>query len=131
MKSLIRIATLTLLMIPAMLSAQAPASPIAGYWEGTIDGANGAQRVLVELRVQGDAVTGPVFMNGDEQYIQQGGTATANSVTFTTPRLHGGDRNVQITWTGQLTGNNELAFTLASADGQDPVREIVLTKQVR
>jgi hypothetical protein len=135
MKALIRIAALTLLMFPVAIAAQdQPAQhPMAGYWEGAVaePGAAEPVKLLVELRIQGDVVNGPVFMLGGEQYIQQGGTATVNSVTFTTPRLNLNDRNVPLTWTGQLTGNNELAFTVVSADGQDPVREFVLTKQVR
>jgi hypothetical protein len=129
MKSLIRIASLTLLMIPAMLTAQEPTNPLAGYWEGTFQGSNGAERVLVELRVQGDAVTGPIFLHGDEQYIRNG-TVTGNTIAFTSPRLDAADRDVPLTWTGQLAGN-ELAFSVVAEDRGGPVREFVLTRQVR
>ena len=133
MKTLSRIAALTLLMLPAMVVAQEPQHPLAGYWEGEVTEAGSTEpvRLLVELRIQGDVVNGPVFMLGGEQYIRQGGVVTANTVTFTTPRLNLNDRNVPLAWTGQLSGDNQLAFSVVPEDGQEPAREFVLTKQVR
>ncbi len=128
MKSLIRIAALTMLMLPALVSAQEPTNPLAGYWEGAIDEGSGPVPVLLELRIQGDVVTGPIFMHGFERYMRPG-TVTANSVEFITPRLNDADRDVPLLWIGQLTANNELVFSVVADDREGPAREFTLTRK--
>jgi hypothetical protein len=129
MKSLIRISAFVLFLLPVMVSAQEPQHPLAGGWKGAMEeGAAEVDEVFVELRIQGDAVTGPVIKVPFERYIKQG-TATANSVTFTTSGLKEDDADVTLVWTGQLTGNNELAFTVEREDHQGEAKEFVLTKR--
>jgi hypothetical protein len=129
MKVLIRIAALSLLMIPSLISAQEPqpANPFAGYWKGAIE----EKALLIELRVQGEVVTGPIFMSGfGERYIRNG-TVAGSTIQFTSPRLDLSpeDRDVAVVWTGQLTGD-ELSFSIQAEDHEGPVHEFVLTRRV-
>jgi hypothetical protein len=130
MKALIRIVALSLLIVPAVVSAQEPqpVSPFNGYWEGTIEETS----VLVELRVQGEIATGPIFVSGfGERYIREGAVA-GNTIQFITPHLDPTpeDQAPRVVWNGQLAGD-ELAFSIANEGGSGPAREFVLRRRVR
>jgi hypothetical protein len=130
MKSLIRVTALALLLLPVIVSAQEPQPhPLAGSWRGAMEqGADEVDDVNIDLRIEGDAVTGPIIKVPFERYIKQG-TATANTVTFTSPGLKEDDAETVLVWTGQLTGNNELAFSVVNENGEGAAREFVLTKR--
>jgi hypothetical protein len=131
MKSLIRLTALALFLLPVFVSAQEPAvHPLAGFWRGAmVEGATSDQEVIVELRIQGDVVNGPIFANGFERYIKQGGTVTANTIAFKSPGLAtDADMNDTLVWTGQLTGTNEIAFSVVAENSDAPAREFVLTR---
>jgi hypothetical protein len=128
MKALIRVVALSLSLLPVIASAQeAQPHPLAGAWRGSILSPAGQPiELTVEMRIQGDVVTGPVFAPVGEVYMQSG-TVTANSVAFTTSRLSEADRDVLMVWTGQLNGDNTLSVSVVPEDGGAAI-ELVLSK---
>lgn len=132
MKSVIRLAALALLLMPVLVSAQEPQlHPLAGTWSTVLkeDGVNGPEELLAEFRIQGDVVNGPIFANGVERYIKAGGAVTANTITFITSGLGTDDADRQLVWTGQLSGDNQLAFTIVPEANDAPAVELVMTKR--
>lgn len=125
MKSLIRSLALALLLMPALVLAQEP-NPLAGPWAGSITEDGVALPVSIELRIQADVVTGPIFMHGAEEYMRNG-TVVGNTISFTTPPLNAADRNVPVVWSGQFA-DGQLAFSVVAEDREGPVREFILTR---
>jgi hypothetical protein len=128
MKVLIRVAVVISFLVPALVSAQEPQvqHPLAGYWSVVM--AQGEDEVVIELRVGGDVVTGPIGTTGRADLYIRNGSVTANSVHFTSPSLKDDD-GPALVWTGQLTGENELAFSVAPEGAESLVREFVATKR--
>jgi len=124
MKVLIRIAALTVLMLPAFVSAQEPANPMAGFWAG------GAEQddLLLELRIRGDVVTGPISTNKGGDFYIRNGTVSGNTIIFTSPNLDPENQTVSLAWNGLLSGD-QLSFTV-TPDPQGPAREFVLKRRV-
>lgn len=87
----------------------------------------GEDEVVIELRVEGDIVTGPVGTTGSADLYIRDGSVTANSVQFTSPSLKGD--GPPLLWTGHLTGQNELAFSVVPEGAESPVREFVATRR--
>jgi hypothetical protein len=127
MTLLMRAAVLSVLLIPGVVSAQAV--PLAGLWEGSVNQDGAAVPVVVELRIQGDVVTGPIFLQGAEQYIRDG-KVLGESVEFISGRLNEADRDVPYVWTGTLTGD-QISFSVIAADREGPSRGFIVTRQVR
>ena len=125
MKAVIRIAALTLLMLPAMISAQEPVNPMAGYWTGGPE----QDDLLLDLRIQGDVVTGPISTRNIGDLYIRNGSVTANTIEFTSPNLDEANREVALVWHGQLSGNDELAFSIAREDNQGEPREVILKRR--
>jgi hypothetical protein len=127
MKAVIRVAVLISCLVPALVSAQEPQvhHPLAGYWSAVM--APGEDEVVLELRVEGDVVTGPVGATGRGDLYIRNGSVTANSVHFTSPSLT--PDGPALVWTGQLTGENELAFSVVPEGADNPAREFVATKR--
>lgn len=130
MKAVFRIAVLSLSLLPVFASAQQPEPhPLAGTWKGTIAIGGVESEVRVELRIEGDVVTGPINGPAGEIFMQPGKVAP-DGVSFTSPRLSSQDRDVLLVWTGQVTGENSLSFVVATEDLQDPSFELTLTRAV-
>lgn len=131
MKSWIRVSVFTLLLLPTMVVAQEPQPQhaLTGSWTGVM-GEGGAE-VLLELEVQGEVVKGPIFAHGGvgDRYISNG-TVTGNTIHFISPGLDPDVETSPLEWTGQVTGNNEIAFSVVPEGGSAPVKEFVLTKIV-
>jgi hypothetical protein len=123
MKALIRTAILTLVMLPAIVAAQEP-NPMAGYWKGGIE----LDELLVELRIQGEVVTGPISTNKVGDLYIRNGTVSGNTISFTSPNLDPDNQSVLLVWNGQLSGD-QLSFTVAPEDNQGPAREFILTRR--
>ncbi len=62
-----------------------------------------------------------------EFYIRNG-SVTGNSIQFTSANLVQGE-GPALVWTGQLTGSNELAFSVMPESGDGQASEFVLTKR--
>lgn len=126
MKALIRTAVLAVFLLPAMVSAQEP-HPFAGAWKGIL-GADGAQsEVRIELRIEGDVVTGPIQAPAGEIFMQPG-KVTPRGVSFTSGPLNPQDRDVPMVWTGQATDENTLTFVVTAEDLAGPTFELVVTR---
>ena len=131
MKAAIRITALALLLMPAIVSAQEPRQhPLAGSWRGPmVAGAAEDADVTIELRIDGDTVTGPISTLRISDISIGNGSVTGNSVRFTSPNLDPDNQGVVLVWTGQLTGSNELAFSVVPESG-GAAQEFVLTKRL-
>lgn len=130
MKALIRVTALTLLLLPVILSAQEPQHPLAGYWRGPmVEGAGEDGEVTIELRIQGEVVTGPISTSKIGDLSIRNGTVSGNTIHFTSPGLDPGTPGVSLVWTGQLSGNNELAVSVIVEGGDGTAQEFVLTKR--
>lgn len=129
MKSLVRVTAFVILLLPAIVAAQAPQQhPLAGFWAGPM--VEGDQNeVIVELRIQGEVVTGPIETSQIGDLYIRDGSVSANSVHFTSPSLDPNGQGGALVWTGQLTGNNALAFSVVPASGDGAAREFVLKKR--
>lgn len=126
MKALIRTAVLAVFLLPSMVAGQEP-HPFAGVWKGTI-GADGAQsEVRIDLRIEGDVVTGPIQGPGGEIYMDPG-KVTPRGVSFTSGPLNPQDRNVPMVWTGQATDENTLTFVVTAEDLEGPTFELIVTR---
>ena len=125
MKAVIRVALFVLFLVPALVSAQEPQHPLAGHWSAVM--AQGEDEVVLDLRIEGDVVTGPVGATGRGDLYIRDGSVTANSLHFTSPSLT--DGGPALVWTGQLTGKNELAFSVVPEGADSPVREFVATRR--
>lgn len=125
-----RLAVSMLLLLPALASAQdpQPQHPIAGHWAGVIALADQEREVIVDLRVEGDAVTGPIVATQLGEFYIRNGSVTGNSIQFTSANLVQGE-GPALVWTGQLTGSNELAFSVMPESGDGQASEFVLTKR--
>ena len=132
MKSLFRVTALgmiaiALLLLPVIAAAQEPQHPLAGYWRGAMVAGGGEDtEVAIELRIQGDVVTGPISTKQIADLYIRNGSVTGNTVQFTSPSLDPANQ-AALVWTGQLTGNNELAVSVVPEGGGD-AREFVLTR---
>jgi len=115
---------------PALAAAQEPQPsaqhPLAGQWAGFL-AEDGTGEFVVDLQVEGEVASGPIIVTAVGEFYVRDGFASANSVQFTSASLSQGE-GPTLTWTGQLTGNNELAFTVVSGDG-GPAREFLLKKR--
>jgi len=132
MKAFARLVALSVLLVPAGLSAQEPQAqhPLAGAWRGPMVAGGGEDTdVTLDLRIQGDVVTGPVSTMAVSDLLIRDGSVTANTIRFVTPSLNPAVEG-SLVWTGQLTGNNELAFTVvAEGPGNSPI-EFTLTHRL-
>lgn len=128
MKLFIRLTVLSLALLPAIISAQQPEPhPLNGIWKGTltVDGAE----VRLDVRIEGDVVTGPIMSPAGALEIQSG-KLTPEGLVFSSAPLHAGDRQVTLVWTGQPTSENTISFVVSTEDLQDPSFELNLTRLV-
>jgi hypothetical protein len=132
MKALVRLTALTLLFLPALVVAQEPQPqhPLSGYWRGAMVAGGGEDsEVTLDLRIQGDVVTGPISSVAVSDLMIRDGSVTPNSIRFTSPSLNP-DQPGTLVWTGQLTSASELVFSVvADAPDSTPI-EFTLTHRL-
>jgi hypothetical protein len=126
MKALIRTCVLALSLLPTLISAQEP-HPFAGAWKGVLGTAGAQSEVRIELRIEGDVVTGPILGPAGEMFMQPG-KVTARGVSFTSGPLNPQDRDVPLVWTGQATDENTLTFVVTAEDLEGPTFELTVTR---
>jgi hypothetical protein len=110
MKKLL-IAAAGLSILPALAFAQGGA---AGKWTGEQQGRGGAQPVTLELKVDGDKLTG-TFTTGQNAAPISDGKVDGSKISFKTTQSRGGN-DVQVTWSGEVNGD-ELTLTRQGGGG--------------
>ncbi|HWI16277.1 MAG TPA: hypothetical protein VNT81_00920 [Vicinamibacterales bacterium] len=133
MKLVTRIAAaFAVLLLPALASAQEaqPQHPLAGHWAGQVALAGQDREIVVEFTIEGEAVTGPIIAAQIGEFIIRNGSVTGNSIHFTSPNIAPLGEGPALVWSGQLTGANELAFSVVTESGEGQASEFVLTKRV-
>jgi hypothetical protein len=102
-----------LLWVLALASTPAFAqSGVSGKWVGELSAADGhgiAQPITMELKVDGENLSGTVTEGALESRPLMAASIEGNSVTFRTVRNLGGS-DINVNWKGQLKGE-ELTFT--------------------
>lgn len=130
MKATIHLGVFILLLLPVIAAAQEPqAHPLAGSWRGAmVEGGGEDAEVTIELRIEGDVVTGPIATSRVADLYIRNGSVTGNTIQFTSPSLDPATEGALV-WTGQLTGNNEIAFSVVREASDAPPVEFVVTKR--
>ena len=92
----------------AQASPGTPAQPA----DGGRGGRGGGQAVVLDLKVDGNKLSGSVneIGNGDPLNISEG-AITGKTFTFKTTRTLTGGNTVTVTWNGQMTDANTLSIT--------------------
>jgi len=101
----ILIAAAGLSILPALAFAQAGA---AGKWTGEQQGRGGAQPVTLELKADGNNLTGTMTTVQNAVQISDG-KVDGSKVSFKTTQNRNGN-DVQVTWSGEIKGD-ELTLT--------------------
>jgi hypothetical protein len=132
MKALVRLSALMLVLVPAVVSAQEPQPqhPLQGAWRGPMVAGGGEDsEVTLDLRIQGDVVTGPISSLAISDLLIRDGSVTENTIRFSSPSLNPNEPGTLL-WTGQLTADNELTFSVvADAPNSTPI-EFTLTHRL-
>lgn len=107
---------LLLLLICAGLCVS-QAQTVAGKWGYTMDTPNGAVPITLDLKVDGNKVTGTVA-SGERSFPIENGEVDGGTVklTFKRDRPQGGTMAYQIT--GKVEGNVMKGTTVADMDGE-------------
>jgi len=102
-----------LLAVLALMSIVAFAqSGIAGKWVGELsakDGHGVSQPVTIDLKMEGEALSGTVTEGSLDARPIQGASVEGSTVTFRTVRNFGGP-DINVNWKGELKGD-DLTFT--------------------
>ena len=110
MKKLL-IAAAGLSILPALAFAQGGA---AGKWTGEQQGRGGTQPVTLELKADGNTLTG-TMTNGQNAVQISEGKIDGSKISFKTTQNRGGN-DVQVTWSGEINGD-ELTLTRQGGGG--------------
>src|SRR5688572_11482266 len=117
--------SLMLLVLALLTSAAYAQTGLAGKWVGELSAADGhgvAQPITVDLKVEGDAVSGTVTEGALESRPIMAATTEGATVTFRTTRNLGGS-DINVNWKGELKGEDltltrELGPAPAEAGGR-------------
>ena len=107
------------LLVVALMSGAAFAQTVAGKWMGQLSATDGhgiAQPIVVELKLDGETLSGTVTEGALEPRPIQSPAVDGSAVTFRTVRNFGGS-DININWKGQLTGDE---LTLTRQQGPAP-----------
>jgi hypothetical protein len=98
-----------MLMVAALISVPAYAqATLAGKWVGELSATDGhgvAQPVTLDLKIEGDAVSGTVTEGALEARPIVGASTEGSTVTFRTTRNLGGS-DINVNWKGELKGED-------------------------
>ena len=103
------------------------AASLCGRLEGRVGHGRCQSEVRIELRIEGDVVTGPILGPAGEMFMQPG-KVTPRGVSFTSGPLNPQDRDVPLVWTGQATDENTLTFVVTAEDLEGPTFELTVTR---
>jgi len=109
-----------MLMVVALVSMPAYAQTgVAGKWVGELSAADGhgvAQPITVDLKMEGEALSGTVTEGALEARPIAGASIAGTTVTFRTTRNLGGS-DINVNWKGELKGED---LTLTREIGPAP-----------
>jgi hypothetical protein len=108
----ILIAAAGLSILSALAFAQAGA---AGKWTGEQQGRGGAQMVTLELKADGNNLTGTMTTGQNAAQISDG-KVDGSKISFKTTQNRNGN-DVQVTWSGEIKGD-ELTLTRQGGGGR-------------
>jgi hypothetical protein len=125
---------LTLAAVLLMAAPAGAASGVAGKWTGETQGRNGPQKITLELKTAGEALTGTMATGDTPPVAVEDGKVSGAKVSFTTTRsIQGFDLKVK--WSGEAKDDTlTLAreFTNlpegAGAGGAGPPPPVVLSR---
>jgi hypothetical protein len=114
-----------LLALPSLASAQ---SSVNGSWSGEVQGGRGPQTISMNLKADGEKLTG-ALTGGRGDIPLEDGSISGATLKFKTklPGRNGG-ADVMMTWTGTLKGD-EIAFSRVAEGGQGQAQEFVVKRQ--
>lgn len=111
--------SLVLLVVAVMAVAAYGQTGLAGKWVGELSAADGhgvSQPITLDLKVEGDAVSGTVAEGALEARPIMGASTEGTTVTFRTTRNLGGS-DINVNWKGELKGED---LTLTREIGPAP-----------
>jgi hypothetical protein len=97
------------------LSAPAFAQSVAGKWTGEQQGRGGAQPVTLEVKADGNKLTGTMTTGENSVMIQDGMVMDGGKIMFKTTQNRNGN-DVTISFTGEMKGD-ELTLTREGGGG--------------
>ena len=104
--------SLFFVVVTIVASATYAQTGVAGKWIGELSATDGhgvAQPISIELKLEGDTLSGTVTEGALEARPIQGGTVDGMTVSFRTVRNFGGS-DINVNWKGELKGE-DLALT--------------------
>ncbi len=104
-----------LLMVLGAMAAWALPSAVDGKWVAKIQTKRGARELVLNLKTDGDRLTGTIDRGSRETEIADG-KLDGDQISFTTTRK-GKKRTVKTFWTGRVEGS-ELKGTRRREDGK-------------
>ena len=118
------------IMVGLVLSSVVFAQGVAGKWVGETQGRGGPQMVTLELKVDGDKLTG-TYQQGQQPAgeIAEGKVVDASTITFKRSVAgRGGGDPVTIEYTGKVSGAEMTLTPMAPAGGRGGGGPIMLKR---
>ena len=114
-----------LVLLSCALALAALAADVTGKWTYEMQGRNGAMTGTLNLKADGDKVTGTVSGRGGETEISDG-KIDGDTVTFTVVREFNGNK-VNMKYTGKVSEDG-IKFKVEAEGSDRPPREFVAKK---
>jgi hypothetical protein len=115
-----------LLALPSLASAQ---DSVNGSWSGEVQGGRGPQTIAMNLKADGEKLTGALTGGRGGDIAIEDGSISGNKLKFKTklPGRNGGP-DVMMTWSGTLKGD-EIAFSRVAEGAQGQAQEFTVKRQ--
>lgn len=121
-----RIRLFTVLCVAAlMVTFTAMAADVSGTWTGEQQGRNGPQTVTLNLKAEGNTLTGAITGRGGETAISDG-KVDGDNVSFTVTREFNGN-TMKMKYSGAVSGS-ELKLKMEVEGSDRPAREVTLKR---
>ena len=114
-----------LILLSCALAVAAFAADVTGKWTYEMQGRNGAMTGTLNLKADGNTVTGTVSGRGGDTEISDG-KIDGDTLTFNVVREFNGNK-VTMKYTGTVSGDN-INFKVEAEGSDRPAREFVAKK---
>ncbi|HLK19373.1 MAG TPA: hypothetical protein VKT81_10465 [Bryobacteraceae bacterium] len=111
-----------LLLLSCALVAASFAADVTGKWTYEMQGRQGAMTATLNLKAEGNTLTGTVSGRGGETEISDG-KIDGDNLSFTVVREFN-DRKITMKYTGKVTGDG-IKFKVEAEGSDRPAREFV------